>query len=162
MSAICIASREGNQVLKRAGIGATIAAVALASLSTGAGASNRSQASAWANRNNAGPIARKVVQDADSYVNAANAASTNKLLKACHNLSRDLPAAQDLPRIPVASFESLWSRGLADLSKGASQCLAAYTARDEQRPSRARSLAEASAHSVNAGVSLLQKLSTEA
>jgi hypothetical protein len=158
-----VAEPKGEiDVLKRALIGATVGAISLVSFSTVAGASDKSQANAWAKQDNAEAILRKVSLDAVAFVKAGDAANRKKIIASCNSLSRDVPTAQHLPPIPVASFESLWSRSLADLSKGASTCLAAYTARDENQLGRAKSLAEKGARQVNAGIALLEKLSNEA
>lgn len=149
-------------MLQRVLIGVSVGAISLVSFGTVAGASNTSEMNAWAKQSNAGPIMRKVVQDAGAFVKAADAASHNKLLSACKNLSRDVPAAKRLPTIPVKSFQSLVSRSLTDLSNGATTCLAAFTASDEEQTSRAKSLAEKGARQVNAGIGLLQKFANEA
>jgi hypothetical protein len=151
--------QRGYDVLKKVLAGAAVGTIALVSCSTMAGASNASKAEAWAKQNHAGPIGQKVVQDAGAYVKGANASSSKKIIAACKALQRDVPAAQHLPPIPVPSFESFWSKGLADLSKGANSCLAAYTAKDENQIGHAKTLAEKGANQVNAGVEALQQLS---
>jgi hypothetical protein len=153
------ATQRRVDVLKRVLIGAAVGTISLVSFSTMAGASNASKATAWAKQNHATPILQKIAGDVSAISKDAN--HTQKLVAACNALTRDVPQAQHLPAIPVASFESLWSRGLADLSKGAHSCLAAFTATDENQLGRAKSLGNKSDQQLNAGLALIGQLGSD-